>query len=88
MLGKTNGAQQHSLLLVPLARIKTAQTNQNSRLLTIEGYTPAAPAVPAVRTRNNPNNKQGRQFIVIGFTIFSHTTPLHCAICPLGTLFF
>ena len=27
------------------------------------------------------------QFIVIGFTTFSHFTPLHCAICPLVTLF-
>ena len=39
------------------------------------------------RVRNNPNSKQDRQFIVIQFTTFSHSTPLHCAICPLGTLF-
>ena len=49
-----------------------------------EGYTPA---LPAVRIRNNPDSKQDRQFIVIGFTTFSHSTPLHCAIRPLGTLF-
>ena len=48
-----------------------------------EGYTLAA---PAVRIRNNPTSKQDRQFIVIGFTTFSHSTPLHCAIRPLGTL--
>ena len=55
-----------------------------SQLVTvIEGYTPAA---PAARIRINPDSKQDRQFIVIGFTTFSHSTPLHCAIRPLGTL--
>ena len=50
----------------------------------IGGYTHAA---PAARVQINPNNKQDRQFIVIGFTTFSHSTPLHYAIHPLGTLF-
>ena len=41
---------------------------------------------PAARLRNIPDSKQDMQFIVVGFTTFSHSTPLHCAICPLGTL--
>ena len=56
-----------------------------------EGYTPVVPAAPAVRpaarVRIHPDIKQDRQFIVIGLTTFSHSTPLHCAICPSGTLF-
>ena len=44
-------------------------------------------STPAARVRNNPDSKQHRLFIVIGFTTFSHSTPLHCAILPLGTLF-
>ena len=48
----------------------------------IEGYTPAA------RVRNNPDSKQDRQFIGIVFPLFSHSTPLHCAIHPLTLFFF
>ena len=43
-----------------------------------------APA--ACHVRNNPDSKQDRQFIVVGFSLFSHSIPLHCAISPLGTL--
>ena len=43
---------------------------------------------PVARVRIDPDSKQDRQFIVIGFATFSHSTPLHCAIRPLGTLFF
>ena len=46
-----------------------------------EGYTPAA------RVRNNSDSKQGGQFYVIVFPTFSHSTPLHWAISPFGTLF-
>ena len=54
----------------------------------LEGYTLAAPAArPAACVRNNSDNNQGRQFYVIAFPTFSHSTPLHCAIRPLGTLF-
>ena len=49
---------------------------------------PVAPAAhPAAHVRNTPNSKQDRQSIVIGFTTFSHSTPLHCAIHPFGTFF-
>ena len=43
--------------------------------------------MPAARVRNIPDSKQDRQFIVIGFTTFLHSTPLHSAIHPSGTLF-
>ena len=43
--------------------------------------------MPAARVSNIPDSKHDRQLIVIGFTTFSHSTPLHCAIRPLGTLF-
>ena len=42
---------------------------------------------PTAHIRNNPSSKEDTQFVVIGFTTFSHSTPLHYAIRPLGTLF-
>ena len=42
---------------------------------------------PVAHVRNNSNSKQDRQFIVIVFPTFSHSTPLHCAMPPWETLF-
>ena len=75
----------------PAFKPDPALVSAMSHRLHTEGYTHAAPVAPAVRpaasVQNNPDSKQDRQFIVIGFTTFSHATPLHCAIRPLGTLF-
>ena len=86
ILYKTNIKRQYS----PPIRLIHAGSHQtpSSRAFNVastEGYTPAVR--PAACVRNNPDNKQDRQFIVIGFATFSHSTPLHCAIRPLGTLF-
>ena len=39
----------------------------------------------AARVGNNSYSKQDRQFIVIVFTVFAHSTPPHCAIEPSKT---
>ena len=37
--------------------------------------------------RNNPNSKQDKQFIVTGFTTFSHSTPFALCNTSLGDFF-